>query len=174
MIIDTTKVQEINSFFGLESFKEVYGILWILVPIFILVLGITLSVLAIVWLEREISAGVQQRIGPEYVGPFGILQALADGTKLLFKENLIPSRGDIHLFSIGPSLSVIAILISYSVIPFGYNFVLSDFNIGVFYGLLFRVLLPLDFLCQDMAQIINIPFWVVYELLLNRLVIKYH
>ncbi|KAI5391577.1 hypothetical protein KIW84_076407 [Lathyrus oleraceus] len=100
MIIDTPKVQDINSFSGLESFKEVYGILWILVPILILVLGITLSVLAIVWLEREISVGVQQRIGPEYAGPFGILQALADGTKLLFKENLIPSMGDIRLFSV--------------------------------------------------------------------------
>ena len=77
MIIDTTEVQDINSFSGLESFKEVYGILWILVPILILVLGITISVLAIVWLEREISAGIQQRIGPEYAGPFGILQALA-------------------------------------------------------------------------------------------------
>ncbi|KAL5067354.1 hypothetical protein RYX36_018241 [Vicia faba] len=93
MRIDTTEVQDINSFSGLESFKEVYGILWILVPILILILGITISVLTIVWLEREISAGVQQRIGPEYAGPFGILQALADGTKLLFKENLIPSRG---------------------------------------------------------------------------------
>ncbi|KHN41589.1 NAD(P)H-quinone oxidoreductase subunit 1, chloroplastic, partial [Glycine soja] len=96
----------------------------------ILILGITISVLAIVWLEREISAGIQQRIGPEYTGPFGVLQALADGTKLLFKENLIPSRGDIRLFSIGPSISVISIIISYSVIPFGYNFVLSDLNIG--------------------------------------------
>lgn len=76
---------------------------------------------------------VQQRIGPEYAGPFGILQALADETKLLFKENLIPFSEDIRLFSIGPSLSVISILISYSVIPFGYNFVLSDFNIGVFF-----------------------------------------
>lgn len=174
MIIDATKVQDINSFFGLESFKEVYGIIWILVPILILILGITLSVLEIVQLEREISVGVQQRIGPEYAGPFGILQALADGTKLLFEENLIPSRGDIHLFSIRPSLSVISILISYSVIPFGYKFFLSDFNIGIFYGFLFRALLPLDFLCQDMAQIINIPFWVVYELLLNLLVMKYH
>ncbi|RHN71106.1 NAD(P)H-quinone oxidoreductase subunit 1 [Medicago truncatula] len=135
MIIDTTEVQDINSFSGMESFKEVYGILWILQLYF--VLGITIIVLAIVWLEREIFAGIQHRIGPEYAGPFGILQALADGTKLLFKENLIPSRGDIRLFSIGPSISVISILISYSVIPFGYNFVLSDFNIGVFYGLLF-------------------------------------
>ncbi|KAI9110372.1 hypothetical protein K1719_018814 [Acacia pycnantha] len=132
MIIDTTEVQDINSFSRLESLKEVYGIIWILVPILTLVLGITIGVLVIVWLEREISAGIQQRIGPEYAGPLGVLQALADGTKLLFKENLIPSRGDIRLFSIGPSISVISILVSYSVIPFGYNFVLVDLNISVF------------------------------------------
>jgi len=49
------------------------------------------------------------------------LQALADGTKLLFKENLFPSRGDTRLFSIGPSIVVISTLLSYSVIPFGYH-----------------------------------------------------
>jgi len=67
----------------------------------------------LVWLEREIYAGIQQRIGPEYSGPFEIIQDLADETKLLFKENLIPSRRDIRLFSIGPSISLISILISY-------------------------------------------------------------
>nr|YP_010899861.1 NADH-plastoquinone oxidoreductase subunit 1 [Ormosia elliptica]WHS16013.1 NADH-plastoquinone oxidoreductase subunit 1 [Ormosia elliptica] len=146
MIIDTTEIQDINSFSRLESLKEVYGILWVLAPIFTLVLGITISVLAIVWLEREISAGIQQRIGPEYAGPWGVLQALADGTKLLFKENLIPSRGDIRLFSIGPSLSVISILISYSVIPFGYNFVLSDLNIGVFLWIAISSIAPIGLL----------------------------
>nr|YP_009767883.1 NdhA [Dermatophyllum secundiflorum]QIS98501.1 NdhA [Dermatophyllum secundiflorum] len=146
MIIDTTEVQDINSFSRLESLKEVYGILWALAPIFTLVLGITISVLAIVWLEREISAGIQQRIGPEYAGPWGVLQALADGTKLLFKENLIPSRGDIRLFSIGPSISVISILISYSVIPFGYNFVLSDLNIGVFLWIAISSIAPIGLL----------------------------
>nr|YP_009708533.1 NADH-plastoquinone oxidoreductase subunit 1 [Ormosia semicastrata]QEV86142.1 NADH-plastoquinone oxidoreductase subunit 1 [Ormosia semicastrata]UYX60722.1 NADH-plastoquinone oxidoreductase subunit 1 [Ormosia semicastrata] len=146
MIIDTTEIQDINSFSRLESLKEVYGILWVLAPIFTLVLGITISVLAIVWLEREISAGIQQRIGPEYAGPWGVLQALADGTKLLFKENIIPSRGDIRLFSIGPSISVISILISYSVIPFGYNFVLSDLNIGVFLWIAISSIAPIGLL----------------------------
>nr|YP_010048879.1 NADH-plastoquinone oxidoreductase subunit 1 [Aganope dinghuensis]QPK77252.1 NADH-plastoquinone oxidoreductase subunit 1 [Aganope dinghuensis] len=146
MIIDTIEAQDIHFFFKLESLKEIYGILWIFAPIFFLVLGITISVLAIVWLEREISAGIQQRIGPEYAGPFGVLQALADGTKLLFKENLIPSRGDIRLFSIGPSISVISIIISYSVIPFGYNFVLSDLNIGVFLWIAISSIAPIGLL----------------------------
>nr|YP_009767148.1 NdhA [Coulteria platyloba]QIS97683.1 NdhA [Coulteria platyloba]QXO89722.1 NdhA [Coulteria mollis] len=146
MIIDTTEVQDINSFSRLESLKEVYGIIWVLVPILTLVLGITIGVLVIVWLEREISAGIQQRIGPEYAGPLGVLQALADGTKLLFKENLIPSRGDIRLFSIGPSISVISILGSYSVIPFGYNFVLADLNIGVFLWIAISSIAPIGLL----------------------------
>nr|YP_009504952.1 NdhA [Senna occidentalis]YP_010962774.1 NADH-plastoquinone oxidoreductase subunit 1 [Senna marilandica]YP_010963028.1 NADH-plastoquinone oxidoreductase subunit 1 [Senna sophera]AMC30950.1 NADH dehydrogenase subunit 1 [Senna marilandica]AWW14070.1 NdhA [Senna occidentalis]QIQ60245.1 NdhA [Senna occidentalis]WNI02314.1 NADH-plastoquinone oxidoreductase subunit 1 [Senna marilandica]WNI02483.1 NADH-plastoquinone oxidoreductase subunit 1 [Senna occidentalis] len=146
MIIDTTEVQDINSFSRLESLKEVYGIIWILIPIFTLVLGITIGVLVIVWLEREISAGIQQRIGPEYAGPLGVLQALADGTKLLFKENLIPSRGNIRLFSIGPSISVISILVSYSVIPFGYNFVLADLNIGVFLWIAISSIAPIGLL----------------------------
>ncbi|YP_009871016.1 NADH-plastoquinone oxidoreductase subunit 1 (chloroplast) [Prosopis cineraria] len=146
MIIDTTEIQDINSFSRLESLKEVYGIIWILVPILTLVLGITIGVLVIVWLEREISAAIQQRIGPEYAGPLGVLQALADGTKLLFKENLIPSRGDIRLFSIGPSISVISILVSYSVIPFGYNFVLADLNIGVFLWIAISSIAPIGLL----------------------------
>nr|YP_010449717.1 NADH dehydrogenase subunit A [Gardneria ovata]YP_010869724.1 NADH dehydrogenase subunit A [Gardneria multiflora]UTU96227.1 NADH dehydrogenase subunit A [Gardneria ovata]WGU49233.1 NADH dehydrogenase subunit A [Gardneria multiflora] len=146
MIIDTTEIQAINSFSRLESLKEVYGIIWMLVPILTLVLGITIGVLVIVWLEREISAGIQQRIGPEYAGPLGILQALADGTKLLFKENLLPSRGDPRLFSTGPSVAVISILLSYSVIPFGYHLVLADLSIGVFLWIAISSIAPVGLL----------------------------
>nr|YP_009455368.1 NADH-plastoquinone oxidoreductase subunit 1 [Erythropalum scandens]AUG62902.1 NADH-plastoquinone oxidoreductase subunit 1 [Erythropalum scandens] len=146
MIIDTTEIQAINSFYRLESVKEVYGIIWMLVPILTLVLGITIGVLVIVWLEREISAGIQQRIGPEYAGPLGILQALADGTKLLFKENLLPSRGDTRLFSIGPSIAVTSILLSYLVIPFGYHLVLTDLNIGVFLWIAISSIAPIGLL----------------------------
>ncbi|KAB5511225.1 hypothetical protein DKX38_030150 (chloroplast) [Salix brachista] len=105
-----------------------------------------LGILVIVWLEREISAGIQQRIGPEYAGPFGVLQALADGTKLLFKENLFPSRGDTRLFSIGPSIAAISTLLSYSVIPFGYHFVLADLNIGVFLWIAISSIAPIGLL----------------------------
>nr|YP_009696639.1 NdhA [Kirengeshoma palmata]YP_010984593.1 NADH dehydrogenase subunit 1 [Kirengeshoma koreana]QEJ83403.1 NdhA [Kirengeshoma palmata]WOK78603.1 NADH dehydrogenase subunit 1 [Kirengeshoma koreana] len=146
MIINTTEVQAINSFSRLESLKELYEIIWMLIPIFTPVLGITIGVLVIVWLEREISAGIQQRIGPEYAGPLGILQALADGTKLLFKENLLPSRVDTRLFSIGPSIAVISILLSYSVIPFGYRLVLADLSIGVFLWIAISSIAPIGLL----------------------------
>nr|ULD67397.1 NADH-plastoquinone oxidoreductase subunit 1 [Reaumuria songarica] len=146
MISDTTEVQAINSFSRLESLKEIYQAIWMLVPIVILVLGITIGVLVIVWLEREISAGIQQRIGPEYAGPLGILQALADGTKLLFKENLLPSRGDTSLFSVGPSIAVISILLSYSVIPFSYRLVLADLSIGVFLWIAISSIAPIGLL----------------------------
>nr|YP_010436400.1 NADH dehydrogenase subunit 1 [Wallisia cyanea]YP_010904675.1 NADH dehydrogenase subunit 1 [Racinaea rothschuhiana]YP_010917604.1 NADH dehydrogenase subunit 1 [Wallisia lindeniana]UTA95616.1 NADH dehydrogenase subunit 1 [Wallisia cyanea]WIL80688.1 NADH dehydrogenase subunit 1 [Racinaea rothschuhiana]WIL93881.1 NADH dehydrogenase subunit 1 [Wallisia lindeniana] len=145
MIIDTTEVQTINSFSTSEFFKEVYGLIWI-VPILTLILGITMGVLVIVWLEREISAAIQQRIGPEYAGPLGILQAIADGTKLLFKEDLLPSRGDIRLFSVGPSIAVISILLSYLVIPFGYRLVLADLSIGVFLWIAISSIAPIGLL----------------------------
>nr|YP_010887540.1 NADH dehydrogenase subunit 1 [Meconopsis bella]WJJ45521.1 NADH dehydrogenase subunit 1 [Meconopsis bella] len=146
MIIDTKELQAINSFSRLESLKGVYGLIWLLVPIFTPVLGITIGILVIVWLERKISAGVQQRIGPEYAGPLGILQALADGTKLLFKEDILPSRGDLFLFSLGPSIAVISILLSYSVIPFGYHLVLADLSLGVFLWISIASIAPIGLL----------------------------
>nr|YP_010419347.1 NADH-plastoquinone oxidoreductase subunit 1 [Hesperocnide tenella]QHN53420.1 NADH-plastoquinone oxidoreductase subunit 1 [Hesperocnide tenella]USG52710.1 NADH-plastoquinone oxidoreductase subunit 1 [Hesperocnide tenella] len=146
MIIDRIEVQDINSFSRLEFLKQAYGILWILIPVFTPVLGITMGILVIVWLEREISAGLQQRIGPEYAGPLGVLQALADGVKLLFKESLFPSRGDTRLFSIGPSIVVISSLVSYLVVPFSSRFVLSDLNIGVFLWISISSIAPIGLL----------------------------
>nr|YP_009500627.1 NADH-plastoquinone oxidoreductase subunit 1 [Plagiorhegma dubium]AWT58347.1 NADH-plastoquinone oxidoreductase subunit 1 [Plagiorhegma dubium]QBZ77696.1 NADH dehydrogenase subunit 1 [Plagiorhegma dubium] len=147
MIIDTTKVQQaINSFSRSESLKEFFELIWLFVPIFTPLLGIIIGVLVIVWLERQISAGIQQRIGPEYAGPLGLLQALADGTKLLFKEDLLPSRGDIRLFSLGPSIAVISILLSYSLIPFGYRLVLADLSIGVFLWIAISSIAPIGLL----------------------------
>nr|UFH82292.1 NADH-plastoquinone oxidoreductase subunit 1 [Digitaria californica] len=145
MIIDRVEVETINSFSKSELLKEVYGLIWIL-PILTLLLGITIEVLVIVWLEREISASIQQRIGPEYAGPLGLLQAIADGTKLLLKEDILPSRGDIPLFSIGPSIAVISILLSFLVIPLGYRFVLADLSIGVFLWIAISSIAPIGLL----------------------------
>nr|YP_010232057.1 NADH-plastoquinone oxidoreductase subunit 1 [Eragrostis fractus]QSX27100.1 NADH-plastoquinone oxidoreductase subunit 1 [Eragrostis fractus] len=145
MIIERVQVETINSFSKSELLKEVYGLIWIL-PILTLLLGITIEVLVIVWLEREISASIQQRIGPEYAGPLGLLQAIADGTKLIFKEDILPSRGEIPLFSIGPSIAVISVLLSFLVIPFGYHFVLADLSIGVFLWIAISSIAPIGLL----------------------------
>ena len=67
-------------------------------------------------------------------------------TKLIFKENLLPSRGDTRLFSIGPSIAVISILLSYLVIPFSYHLVLSDLNIGVFLWIAISSIAPVGLL----------------------------
>nr|YP_009411439.1 NADH-plastoquinone oxidoreductase subunit 1 [Pheidochloa gracilis]ASJ67435.1 NADH-plastoquinone oxidoreductase subunit 1 [Pheidochloa gracilis] len=145
MVIDRVEVETINWFSKSELLKEVYGIIWIL-PILTLLLGITIQVLVIVWLEREVSASIQQRIGPEYAGPLGLLQAVADGTKLLFKEDILPSRGNIPLFSIGPSIAVISILLSFLVIPLGYRFVLADLSIGIFLWIAISSVAPIGLL----------------------------
>nr|YP_009829285.1 NADH-plastoquinone oxidoreductase subunit 1 [Thuja koraiensis]QEZ90408.1 NADH-plastoquinone oxidoreductase subunit 1 [Thuja koraiensis]QJC59803.1 NADH-plastoquinone oxidoreductase subunit 1 [Thuja koraiensis] len=148
MVINIADLEEqaINLFYRLGFSKEIYSLIWILIDIIILLLGITIGVLVIVWLERKISAGIQQRIGPEYAGPLGIIQALTDGIKLLLKEDIIPSRGDIWLFSIGPAVVVIPIFLGYLVIPFGRDIVLIDLSIGVFFWIAISSIAPLGLL----------------------------
>nr|YP_009549413.1 NADH dehydrogenase subunit 1 [Scoliosorus ensiformis]AYW16562.1 NADH dehydrogenase subunit 1 [Scoliosorus ensiformis] len=119
---------------------------WIFIHIFILILGITIGVLVIVWLERKISAGVQQRIGPEYAGPLGIIQSLSDGIKLVLKEDVIPGKGNTWLFSAGPAVAVIPVFITYLVLPFGQHIVLSDSRIGVFFWIAISSIVPLGLL----------------------------
>nr|AWS01023.1 NADH-plastoquinone oxidoreductase subunit 1 [Pilularia americana] len=143
---ETYKEQIAHSFEESGIGRDFPDLLLILISIFILVIGVTTGVLVIVWLERKVSAGVQQRIGPEYAGPLGIIQSLADGIKLLLKEDIIPARSDAWLFSIGPAVVVIPVFISYLVIPFGQNIILSDLSIGVFFWIAISSIVPLGLL----------------------------
>nr|QFQ51606.1 NADH dehydrogenase subunit A [Leucobryum juniperoideum] len=140
------KEQVVNFFYALTLSKEFFDFIWIVFSVIILLLAITIGVLVLVWLERKISAGIQQRIGPEYAGPLGIIQALADGFKLLLKEDIIPSKGDIWLFNIGPAIVVIPVFLSYLVIPFGHNIILADLSIGVFFWIAICSIVPLGLL----------------------------
>ena len=108
------------------AFQEVYKILFLLVPVLV-------SVAMIVWLDRRVWAFVQKRQGPNVVGPFGLLQSLADALKYLFKEIIIPSSSNKVIFILAPIVTMTLALIAWAVIPFSATQVLADINVGVLY-----------------------------------------
>ena len=107
-------------------FQEVYKILFLLVPVLV-------SVAMIVWLDRRVWAFVQKRQGPNVVGPFGLLQSLADALKYIFKEIIIPASSNKVIFILAPIITMTLALISWAVIPFGVDQVLADINVGILY-----------------------------------------
>jgi NADH-quinone oxidoreductase subunit H len=107
-------------------FSEIYKILFLLVPVLV-------SVAMIVWLDRRIWAFVQKRQGPNVVGPFGLLQSLADALKYIFKEVIIPSSSNKVIFILAPIITMTLALISWAVIPFSATQVLADINVGILY-----------------------------------------
>ena len=107
-------------------FEQVYKILFLLVPVLV-------SVAMIVWLDRRVWAFVQKRQGPNVVGPFGLLQSLADALKYIFKEMIIPSSSNKVIFILAPIVTMTLALIAWAVIPFGATQVLADINVGILY-----------------------------------------
>jgi NADH-quinone oxidoreductase subunit H len=107
-------------------FQEVYKILFLLVPVLV-------SVAMIVWLDRRVWAFVQKRQGPNVVGPFGLLQSLADALKYIFKEIIIPSSSNKIIFILAPIVTMTLALIAWAVIPFSATQVLADINVGILY-----------------------------------------
>ena len=111
----------------------------------VLVFGLLLTVtLLVVWFERKVVADMQNRMGPMRAGPFGILQTVADGVKLLFKENITPRKAEVWLYLAAPIAALIPALLIFLVIPIGRPFTLgdreiqlvgTDLNIGLLYFL---------------------------------------
>ena len=107
-------------------FQEVYKILFLLVPVLV-------SVAMIVWLDRRVWAFVQKRQGPNVVGPFGLLQSVADALKYVFKEIIIPASSNKIIFILAPIITMTLALIAWAVIPFNETQVLADINVGILY-----------------------------------------
>jgi NADH-quinone oxidoreductase subunit H len=120
------------------------GTLWDVVILLVKVVAIfaflMVSVMLTVWLERRVVAFMQTRVGPNRVGPFGVLQTLADGIKLFFKEDVRPSNADRVLYGLAPVVMMVPAFLSISVLPFGTAFgseraQLTDLNVGLLFVL---------------------------------------
>ena len=105
---------------------EIYKILFLLIPVLV-------AVALIVWLDRRVWAYVQKRRGPNVVGPFGLLQSLADALKYIFKEIIIPASSNKAIFVLAPIVTMTLALVSWAVIPFSESFVVSNINVGILY-----------------------------------------
>ena len=110
-----------NIFFG-----EIYKIIFLLLPILV-------SIALIVWLDRRVWAFVQKRKGPNVVGPFGLLQTIADALKYIFKEIIVPASANKTIFVLAPIITLTLALIGWAVIPFSNEMVLANINVGILY-----------------------------------------
>src|SRR6266516_178028 len=115
---------------------------WILllVRVAVVFVGLLLTVVLVIWMERKVVADMQNRLGPMRAGPVGILVTLADGVKLFFKEGITPVLADRPVYVAAPLAAVIPAILAFSVIPFGTGvhvfghdvpFQVSDLNVGI-------------------------------------------
>jgi NADH-quinone oxidoreductase subunit H len=114
----------------LELFKTIG---WILVKIVAIIVPVILGIVYLMYFERKVIGAMQARVGPNVVGPKGLLQPWADGIKLVFKEVLVPSSANKFLYIIAPIVTMATALAAWAVVPFDTGLVLSNINAGVLY-----------------------------------------
>jgi NADH-quinone oxidoreductase subunit H len=112
---------------------DVYLIAGIVLKILVVVLPLLLSVAYLTLMERKVIAAMQLRVGPNVVGPFGLLQPIADAVKLMFKEPILPNKSNKLLFISAPIITFTLALIGWAVIPVSPDFVIADLNVGILY-----------------------------------------
>ncbi len=106
---------------------------WIVIKILVIVVPVLVSVAYLTYAERKVIGAMHLRRGPNVVGPFGLLQPLADGLKLFLKETIIPSGANRGVFLLAPCVTFVLALVAWAVIPFGEDMVLADINVGILY-----------------------------------------
>ncbi len=115
------------------QFLQAHPLILATVKIVVVLLVLAGIVAYLVYMERKVLAFIQARLGPMRVGPWGLLQPVADGIKLLLKEDIIPAGADKWVFLLAPVISVVAAFTVFAVIPFAGNFFITDVNIGILF-----------------------------------------
>lgn len=138
MMVEQLLLSILQYITGLVGFPEpwlmtIWPLIWTLVKIVAIVVPIFLCIAYLTLAERKVIGFIQVRIGPNRVGPFGLLQPIADGMKLLFKEVIVPSQSNKGLFLLAPVLALAPALAAWAVVPFSSNLVLADVNAGMLY-----------------------------------------
>jgi len=118
---------------GVDVFGGVWPLVWSLVRIVAIVLPLMICLAYLTLWERKFIGWIQVRIGPNRVGPKGLLQPLADGLKLIFKEIILPTAADKRLYLLGPVMTIMPALAAWAVIPFGPDLALANINAGLLY-----------------------------------------
>ena len=112
---------------------DIWAAIWMLMKILAITLPIMASVAYLTYAERKIIGAMQLRKGPNVVGPFGLLQPIADAIKLFMKETVIPTGANRGVFVLAPMITFILAIVAWAVIPFDAGMVLADINVGILY-----------------------------------------
>mgnify|MGYP001329810281 FL=1 len=126
-------MEQLASIIGWEALKMIVGLIGVLA-------FVVVNALILTWAERKVAGHMQRRIGPKEVGPYGLIQPIADALKLLGKEILTPRAVDKPLYYAAPMLIFIPVLVSFVVIPFDASLVVKDINVGILVILAFSSL----------------------------------
>jgi NADH-quinone oxidoreductase subunit H len=114
-------------------YNYIWPVVWIVIKIVLIVAPVMVAVAYLTYAERKVIGAMQLRRGPNVVGPFGLLQPIADGLKLFLKETIIPAGANRGVFIAAPSITFSLALVAWAVIPFDEGMVLADINVGILY-----------------------------------------
>lgn len=115
------------------SLNVLLGIIYTIFKIIVIIVPLMLGVAYLTYIERKVIAYMHDRIGPNRVGAYGLLQPIADAIKLLLKELIIPSKSNKYLYMIAPVIAIGPSLTAWAVIPFSETFVVADLNVGLLF-----------------------------------------